>query len=152
MLLADALRRISRQIKRLLPHDGNGGDDSDSAPRDTLARRDPAFAALLRNAMLGRQSVERDGTLRVPALPGAVQIKPHGRNCATAAGFSLHANTRVGAKARAGLEKLAKYLCRPALAAHRIERVDATNIRISLKNEWRGGATQACCPSQNESS
>ena len=47
----------------------------------------------------------------------------------------------MGALARAGLEKLAQYLCRPALAAHRIERVDADNIRISLKNEWRGRVT-----------
>ncbi|MSP93421.1 MAG: hypothetical protein EXR79_16780 [Myxococcales bacterium] len=135
-MLTNAMLRIGRQVRRLLVKraDDDGGGD-------TLARRDPALAALLRNAMLGRQSAECNAEVR-PLAEGAAKIKPHGRNCATSGdGYSLHANTRVGAKARAGLEKLAQYLCRLALAAARIERVDADNIRINLKNEWRGGVT-----------
>ena len=147
-LLADAIRRIGRQARRLAakPADPVADDDHD----DTLTRRDPALAALLRNAMLGRQSVEGDAATRRPEANGASSIKPHGRNCATSTdGFSLHANTRVGAQARAGLEKLAQYLCRPALAASRMERVDAHNVRIRLKNEWRGGVTSVVVASRD---
>ena len=140
-LLADAMRRIGRQVRRLLPRTADDDGASNGPSGDTLAQRDPALAALLRNAMLGHQSVERSPKVSSPPA-GPPRIKPHGRNCATSGdGYSLHANTRVGANARAGLEKLAQYLCRPALAAHRIERVDADNIRISLKNEWKGGVT-----------
>ena len=43
--------------------------------------------------------------------------------------------------ARGDLEKLLRHVCRPAIAAHRLERLDAETIRISLKNEWSGGVT-----------
>jgi hypothetical protein len=54
-------------------------------------------------------------------------------------GFSLHANTRVGELNRSGLEKLCRYVCRPAVAAHRVEETADGKIRITLKNEWAGG-------------
>jgi hypothetical protein len=37
------------------------------------------------------------------------------------------------------LEKLCRYLCRPAVAEHRVEETGDRRIRINLKNEWRGG-------------
>lgn len=65
-----------------------------------------------------------------------MEIKPLGRNCVQGSGYSLHANTRVAELDRAGLEKLCQYVCRLAIAAHRLEQVDAQTIRISLNNEW----------------
>ncbi len=135
-VFADALRRIARQLKRLVP-------DRDDEPDDRLSQRQPALAALLRNAMLGNQSVGKDAgkPQRVEFGKARLDIKPHGRNCAQAHGYSLHANTRVGELARGDLEKLLRYVCRPAIAAHRLEQLDAQTIRISLKNEWSGGVT-----------
>ena len=73
---------------------------------------------------------------------GLAHIKPHGRNCCQADGYSLHANTTVVPQAREALEKLCKYLCRPAIAASGLEQVDATTIRISLQH--RGFAAPFC--------
>jgi hypothetical protein len=131
-LLIDAIRRVGRQLERHLP-----GEEDDT--RDALAEREPALAALLKAAILGQHASERaDGDgLRIGK--GPVQPKPHGRNCAQALGFSLHANTRVGELNRSGLEKLCRYVCRPAVAAHRVEETLDGKIRITLKNEWAGG-------------
>lgn len=133
-VFADALRRIDRQFVRLL-------GDPDEEPRDHLRQRDPALAALFRNAMLGNQQDGNDAgkRQRVEFGLGVPHIKPHGRNCCQANGYSLHANTTVAPHARQELEKLCKYVCRPAIAASRLEQVDARTIRISLKNEWAGG-------------
>jgi hypothetical protein len=100
-VFADVLRRIDRQLVRLL-------GDPDEEPRDKLSQRDPAFAALLRNAMLRNQSSGKDAgkPQRVEFGKGPPEIKPHGRNCCTGNGYSLHANTTVGPQARAALEKL----------------------------------------------
>jgi len=130
-LLVDAIGRIGRQLERHLP-----GEDDD---RDRLAEREPALAALLRAAILGRHESERAATERVGRGKGPIEPKPHGRNCAQALGFSLHANTRVGELNRTGLEKLCRYVCRPAVAAHRVQEQLDGRIRITLKNEWSGG-------------
>jgi hypothetical protein len=100
-VFADTLRRIDRQLHRLL-------GDPDEAPRDKLSQRDPAFAALLRNAMLGHQSVGKDAgkPQRVEFGKGPPEIKSHGQNCCIGNGSSLHANTTVGPQARSALEKL----------------------------------------------
>ncbi len=133
-VFADVLRRIDRQLGRLLA-------DPDEEPRDKLSQREPAFAALLRNAMLGNQAAGKDAgkPQRVELGKGPLLVKPHGRNCCQMNGYSLHANTTVAPLDRESLEKLCKYVCRPAIAASRMEQVDAQTIRISLKNEWAGG-------------
>jgi hypothetical protein len=82
-LLVDAIGRIGRQLDRHL-----GGEDDD---RDRLAERDPALAALLKAAILGHHRSEREPAERLRIGKGPVQPKPHGRNCAQALGFSLHA-------------------------------------------------------------
>ena len=122
-VFADALRRIARQLKRLVP-------DRDDEPDDRLSQRQPALAALLRNAMLGNQSVGKDAgrPQRVEFGKARLDIKPHGRNCLQAHGYSLHANTRVGELARGDLEKLLRYVCRPAIAAHRLEQPERRHL------------------------
>lgn len=62
------------------------------------------------------------------------------------AGYSLHANTRVGELARDQLERLVRYVCRPAIAAGRIEAVDDDNVRITLKTTWKDGTTSVIVP------
>ena len=70
------------------------------------------------------------------------------------AGYSLHANTRVGEWGfayaarleREQLERLVRYVCRPAIAAGRIEAVDDDNVRITLKTTWKDGTTSVIVP------
>ena len=131
-LLVDSIGRIERQLERHV-----GGEDEDD--RDRLAEREPALAALLRAAILGQHRSEREPAEQLRIGNGTEQSTRQGRSCAQAQGFSLHANTRVGELNRTGLEKLCRYVCRPAVAAHRVEETLDGKIRITLKNEWAGG-------------
>ena len=133
-VLYDTVLRIGRQLRRL------GYEDRDL---DTLPESESALAALLRAAVFGRQ-VSGDEAGRMPErLRGAERWipRPHGRNCAEFAGYSLHANSRVGAQARADLERLIRYVCRPAVSASRLQEVDGGKVRVELKSTWRDGTT-----------
>lgn len=56
-------------------------------------------------------------------------------------GFSLHANVKIGKKNREGLERLARYVARPAYAKDRIERAEDGRILLRLKTPWSDGTT-----------
>ena len=61
--------------------------------------------------------------------------------CADAHGFSLHAGVRFGAHQHKELERLCRYITRPAVAKERLGRDDAGNLVLQLKSPWRDGTT-----------
>jgi hypothetical protein len=135
-VLADAERRIWRAVERL------GWLDR---AVDPFRETQPALSALLQASLWNRAAaggvvgsaiVKKRGPKPDPA-----NAKPNGRNCATLDGFSLHANTRVGPRARKQLEELCRYLLRPGVPAKRIALTDAGKVRITLKTPWRDGTT-----------
>ena len=138
-VFTDMLTRIERQCAKL--------PDLTENPRDPLSERQPALAALLRNAMIGNKTSGNSArkALQVPVSQGRLAIKGNGHNCLQVNGFSLRANTTVGPLARDALERLCKYICRPAIAASRLEAVDDHNISIPLKNEWPGASSPCWC-------
>jgi ribosomal protein S27E len=141
-VLVDAVKRITRQVVR------RGWTDRDEDP---LQDRDPALAACLQGSLWNRPAKGGAATSAVAKVGVAPhpEPKPHGHNCATLDGFSLHANTRVGSAARKDLERLCRYLLRPGVPATRIAQTDDGKVRVTLKTpppEGRhcGGRTAAC--------
>lgn len=61
--------------------------------------------------------------------------------CAQAHGFSLHAGVRCATDQRKELERLCRYITRPAIANERLERDGAGNVVLQLKSAWRDGTT-----------
>jgi len=61
--------------------------------------------------------------------------------CAQAHGFSLHAGVRCGEHQRKALERLCRYITRPAIANERLERDGAGDVVLQLKSPWRDGTT-----------
>ena len=61
--------------------------------------------------------------------------------CFAARGFSLHAATRIDADNRAGLERLARYVTRPPLAAGRLQIIDDEHLTFRLKTPWSDGTS-----------
>jgi hypothetical protein len=61
--------------------------------------------------------------------------------CAAAHGFSLHAGVRCGAHQRKELERLCRYITRPAIAFERLKRTAAGDVVLQLKSAWRDGTT-----------
>jgi Putative transposase len=61
--------------------------------------------------------------------------------CVNAHGFSLHAAVRCGAHQRKELERLCRYITRPAIANERLKRNPAGQVVFQLKSPWRDGTT-----------
>ena len=57
------------------------------------------------------------------------------------AGFSLHAGVSVSANERAKLERLCRYIARPAVSNQRLSLTRNGQIRFELKTPWRNGTT-----------
>lgn len=69
------------------------------------------------------------------------QPRFRGRRCAEVEGFNVHANVRVAANDRRGLETLCRYIARPPLSDERLqERPDGT-LSLRLKRPWSDGTT-----------
>jgi hypothetical protein len=56
-------------------------------------------------------------------------------------GFSLHAGVSANAWQRAKLERLCRYIARPAIAVHRLSLTPEGNVRYELKTPYRNGTT-----------
>jgi hypothetical protein len=61
--------------------------------------------------------------------------------CVNAHGFSLHAAVRCSAHQRKELERLCRYIIRPAIANERLQRNRAGQVVLQLKSPWRDGTT-----------
>jgi len=61
--------------------------------------------------------------------------------CVNAHGFSLPAALRCGAHQRKELERLCRYITRPAIANQRLKRNPAGQVVLQLKSPWREGTT-----------
>ena len=98
-VVLDAVHRIARQLKRFGYADPDDGGKPDAD--------DPALSGLLRAAIQGRQLTGVEAGREPGKVRGGLTVpRPNGKNCSDYAGFSLHANTRVGELARVELERL----------------------------------------------
>jgi Putative transposase len=77
-------------------------------------------------------------TMRLGAR-GAFETTTIGRRCAAVEGFSLHANVRVAANDRDGLEHLARYLARPPVATDRLTRLPDGRLALRFKRPFTDG-------------
>ena len=59
--------------------------------------------------------------------------------CFASRGFCLHAATRIAGPDRRGLERLCRYVARPALAGGRLRILDADPLSFALKTPWSDG-------------
>ena len=61
---------------------------------------------------------------------------------AKAAGFPLHCGVAASARQRKKLERLCRYIARPAIAQERLSPIGQGNVRYRLKIPYRDGATR----------
>jgi hypothetical protein len=67
-----------------------------------------------------------------------------GKRCAEVAGFNVHANVRVGANDRVGLEHLCRYLARPPIANDRLQELPDGRLALRFKQVWRDDYASHC--------
>jgi len=136
--------RIARRIVNLLERRGLG-PHGDPEEADPLQRDQPLLAELYGASVHGRIAEGPRAGHRVMTLGGPTDLEAPavtaGARCASVAGFSVHANVCIPARARRQLEKLWRYAARPPVATERLSRLPDGRLLYRLKRRWRDGTT-----------
>ncbi|MEI7591187.1 MAG: transposase, partial [Deltaproteobacteria bacterium] len=71
--------------------------------------------------------------------PAEDDVEVSSTACVNVGGYSIHAATAIKAHERDRLEKLVRYMARPAIADERLSLTADNSIKLRLKNPWRDG-------------
>ena len=140
LLLGRIIGRIARHLERrgLLVRDAEnsylslapGGD----ATLDTVLGHSITY-----RVAVGPNEGRKAFTLQSLALP--LSAPPGDERLAKRDGFSLHAGVAAAAHQREKVERLCRYLARPALATARLALTAQGEVRYTLKTPYRDGTT-----------
>jgi hypothetical protein len=131
-------RRIGRYLERqgLLERDAENsylaGDVLEAGPMDQLLG-----SSITYRIAVGPQQGRKVFTLQT--LPGCEE--PFDAGVGKVAGFSLHAGVAARANQRQKLERLCRYISRPAISEKRLSLTPNGNVRYQLKTPYRDGTT-----------
>ena len=138
-LLARIAERIGRALERTgwLERDCETSylalDAARGGPMDDLMGHSIAY-----RVAMGPRAGQKAFTLQtVPPRLGEEERE----GVARAAGFSLHAGIGIEAQARGKLERLCRYVSRPAVAEERLALTERGDVRVQLKSAYRDGTT-----------
>ena len=132
-------QRIGRFLERqgLLERDAENcylaEEDVDAEPMEQLLGHSITY----RIAVGGPQQGRKVFTLQT--LPAGDE--PFGDSVGQVAGFSLHAGVAARADERRKLERLCRYISRPAVSEKRLSLTPSGNVRYELKTPYRNGTT-----------
>ena len=114
----------------------------DDTQADRLADEEPVLAALTAASVRGTLAT---GARAGQRLRRVLQDPATGVRtaswCFASRGFSLHAATRIAGLDRQGLERLCRYVARPALASGRLRILDSQRLCFALKTPWSDGTS-----------
>jgi hypothetical protein len=139
-LLERITHRVGRHLERrgLLVRDAESAnlqwDDEDARPLDELLG-----AAVTYRIAVGPQRGQKAFTLQT--LASAPVDEDEKDDVARSGRFSLHAGIATKAHQWAKLERLCRYIARPAVVTERLSLTRQGNIRVALKTPYRDGTT-----------
>jgi ribosomal protein S27E len=110
------------------------GEEGEAGPLDGLLG-----ASITYRIAVGPQRGEKAFMLRT--LPPADEESVAGDRVARVAGFSLHAGIAARADQRNKVERLCRYIARPAVAEPRLSLTERGEVRYTLKTPYRDGTT-----------
>jgi hypothetical protein len=138
---------IAHRVGRYLERQGLMERDTGNVyltPEAVNASDDDPSSQLLGSSItyriaLGPQQGRKVFTLQT--LPDLESDNPFSSSVGEVAGFSLHAGVATKANERAKLERLCRYITRPALSTKRLSLTRNGQVRYALKTPWRNGTT-----------
>ena len=139
-LVQQISERVGRHLERrgLLVRDAESAwlefDAEQASPLDDLAGHSITY-----RIAVGPNQGRKAFTLQT--LPAWEDDGDERGDLATAAGFSLHAGVSARANARDKIERLCRYVARPALASSRLSLTREGLVRYAFKSPWRDGTT-----------
>jgi hypothetical protein len=96
-------------------------------------------SAITYRIAVGPQAGRKVFTLQT--LPACDPEEPFGDTVGKVGGFSLHAGVAAKAGERKKLERLCRYIARPAVSEERLSLTDSGKVRYRLKTPYRDGTT-----------
>jgi ribosomal protein S27E len=142
--LVDLLNRISRRVARFLERRGILERDEDNSylTLDGL-EEDPlkdihSYSVTYRVAIGPQQGRKVFCLQTVPPQP---EESPGNARVAKLNGFSLHAGVAARAHQRKKVERLCRYIARPAVSEQRLSLTPTGKVRYELKTPFRNGTT-----------
>lgn len=128
------LKTVSRRVNRLFENGPFAVDEV--AVEDEASAIQLAIAEAVRPPRSPRRYHPPDETAEAAeSIPNAKPL------CAAADGFSIHAASAIGPDNRLGLERMLRYILRPAFSQDRLSLSDDGRVRYKLKRPWVNGAT-----------
>jgi hypothetical protein len=139
-LVQQVSERIGRRLERqeLLVRDAESSHLAFEPEGEEGALADLQGHSISYRIALGPQRGRKAFLLQ--SLPPAAASKSTER-VAQACGFSLHAGVAAEAEQREKLERLCRYIARPALSSERLSRLPDGRIRYALKTPYRDGTS-----------
>jgi len=110
---------------------------------DKLAQDEPLLSSIYSASITGTLAMGPRAGKRLLRLVDAPVREADGHDGATrnGYGFDLNAGVRVAAHDRKGLERLCRYLCRPAISNERVKKLPDGNFALALKRPWANGTS-----------
>jgi hypothetical protein len=140
--LAQLAHTIARRVCRHLARRGWLEGEDESAFLSEAAARDDGLDAVRMSSITYRIATGRDAGRKVvtlQTLPG--EADPLDGEAGQVGGFSLHAGVAAQAHEAHKLERLCRYIARPALSEQRLSVSPQGRVRYALKTPWRNGTT-----------
>jgi hypothetical protein len=136
----------ARRVLRCLQKRGLENED------DPLVTDDPLLATLMSASIRSRIATGPEAGEPWQRVGDRVELIEVGEGttagpsempprCVREGGMSLHADVSVPARDRRRLERLCRYMARPALAIDRLEATADGRLAYRLKSRWRDGTT-----------
>ena len=131
------VEKVAARVTRWLARRGFADEEPavEDDPDDAGVLLQAASAA--GRAALGKRAGRRAERIRTVA-GRVVQLPPR---CAALDGYNLHAGVVVGGHDVEAVERLCRYICRPALAKSRIEPAPGGGVVLRFKRPWSDGTT-----------
>jgi hypothetical protein len=138
---------LAARVIRFLRKKGYFQDDIDAAVPDEDMSQDELLPELQAASVQSRiamgerkgRRVRRLGVLELHDFQAASELK--GPLCATSAALSLHAAVYCAPWERGKLEKLCRYIARPAVAEERLELKASGDVVLKLKTKYSDGTS-----------
>src|SRR3990167_4497084 len=140
------LQRISERIARLLEREGYLERDSeegslllDGFDEDVINHLQGS--SITYRIAVGSQRGKKVFTLKTLPTKDDEVGEISGQTLAKGGGFSLHAGVSAKSHERDKVERLCRYIARPAVSTHRMERLADGTISYELKTPYKNGTT-----------
>jgi hypothetical protein len=140
--LTQLAHTIAHRVGRFLERQGLLERDAENSYLASDAVDDDAMNSLLGHSITYRIAVGPRAGCKVFTLQSLpARDEPFDDGVGKVAGFSLHAGVAARANERQKLERLCRYISRPAVSEKRLSLTPNGNVRYQLKTPYKDGAT-----------